>query len=440
MKFKKNACLLFVLLYSFTGFSQTVYHFTGRLPASADTNLCDLIFVRFENGTGIARLKFPVTAQGDTVPEMNAQEEYPAMSDEPGGHDKLYFKLSNSTNKPGFNASSFICPVIVFKKEINGAGYEPYGLAADAKGMNVVPFSTSELIVDSALSKDFVLQYFSKNDIFYKNLFGIHSRGLNDAGKDVKLFLLAVTNVNDPSIGSSCAKDRDRIMETFQGLADFLDIGFVPTVISGDNYNKLSVENAIKALNPSGNDIVVFYYSGHGFRKVKDKSNPFPYIDLRPKPDNTYMVNSLSLMNDIFLKIRAKNARLNLVISDCCNDDPGKVNSTGSPLPKSRGFNFKWSEQNCQNLFLNSTRMSIIANAAKPDEEASSNNDFGGFFSYFFKSSMENYFSLFKTDVSWKLVLEEAARQTTIKAKHTYCSKPFIDANICQQTPVYKIF
>jgi hypothetical protein len=440
MKLKIITGLLFVLLYSLPGFSQSVYHFTGRLPAPADTSLYNLLFVRFENGTGIARLKFTAAVKGDTIPEMDVQEEYPAMNDEVSSQDKLYFKLSNPVNKPGFDAPSFVPLVIVFKKEINGTGYEPYGLANNISGMAVIPFITSELVADSTLSKDFVLQYFSKNDIFYKNLFGIHSRGLNDAGKDTKLFLLAVTNVNDPSIGSSCAKDRDRIVETFQGLTDFLDIGFVPAIISGDNYNKLSVETAIKALNPSGNDIVVFYYSGHGFRKVKDKSNPFPYIDLRPKPDNTYMLNSLSLMNDIFLKIRAKGARLNLVISDCCNDDPGKINSTGSPLPKNRGFNWKWSEQNCQNLFLNSTPVSIIATAAKPDEEASSNNDFGGFFSYFFKSSMENYFSFFKTDVTWQQVLEEASRQTIIKAKHTYCSKPFIDANICQQTPLYKIF
>lgn len=438
MKFKIITYLVFALLYCLPGFSQSVYHFTGRLPASADTSLYDLLFVRFENGTGIARLKFQVSVKGDTTwPEMEAQEEYPAMSYEGSGQDKLYFKLSDPVSKTGFNTSSL---VIVFKKDINGAGYEPDGLAGGTTEMNVMPFSTSEMIADSALTKDFVLQYFSKNDVFYKNLFGIRSRGLNDAGKDTKLFLLAVTNVNDPSIGSSCARDKDRILETFQGLADFLNIGFVPTVISGDNYNKVNVENAIKALNPSGNDIVVFYYSGHGFRKVKDKSNPFPYIDLRPKPDNTYMLNSLSLMNDIFVKIRAKGARLNLVISDCCNTDPGKINSTGSPLPKNRGFNWKWSEQNCQNLFLNATPVSIIATAAKPDEEASSNNDFGGFFSYFFKSSMENYFSFFKADVSWKQVLDEASRQTTIKAKHTYCSKPFIDANICQQTPVYKIY
>ena len=53
--------------------------------------------------------------------------------------------------------------------------------------------------------------------------------------------------------------------------------------ISGKTYGKKNAEAAIKKLNPGPNDIVVFYYSGHGFRKAGP--NPrFPLIDLRAKP------------------------------------------------------------------------------------------------------------------------------------------------------------
>jgi hypothetical protein len=83
--------------------------------------------------------------------------------------------------------------------------------------------------------------------------------------------------------------------------------------------------------------------------------------------------------------------------------------------------------------------MSVLATAASSGQKASSNNDFGGFFSYYFKAAMENYSSKLKNNVTWDLVLQDTKAQTIRKANHTYCDKPYIPANICQQYPDYKI-
>ena len=142
-------------------------------------------------------------------------------------------------------------------------------------------------------------------------------------------------------------------------------------------------------------------------------------------------------VQDIFETIKKKGARLNLVLSDCCNYLPQSTNSTGDPISKSRGSGLEWVEDNCKTLFLNPDRQSVLATAADVGQFASSNNDFGGFFSYFFKTSMETHFSTLKTNVTWDQVLQEAAKQTDIKAHYTYCSKPYIPANICKQNPFY---
>ena len=186
---------------------------------------------------------------------------------------------------------------------------------------------------------------------------------------------------------------------------------------------------------------MIFYYSGHGFRKV-DRPKPakpysrYPFLDFRAKPDDDYNVYTLNL-EDIFETIRKKGARFNLVLSDCCNYLPVSTNSVGTPVPKPRGSGLEWVEDNCRELFLNPRRQSVLATAADIGQLASSNNDFGGFFSYFFETSMETHFSTLKSKVTWEQVLKEAVNQTSIKAKYTYCGKPYIPENICKQSPFY---
>jgi Caspase domain len=213
----------------------------------------------------------------------------------------------------------------------------------------------------------------------------------------------------------------------------------VAKTISGPAYSKANVLTAIANLKPSHNDIVVFYYSGHGFRK-QPGNRRFPSINLKTHfTTRQDVVNNSLNMEDIFAMIQKKRARFNLVLSDCCNSDIETINSTGTNPAKTKGSGIQWDEDNCRNLFLNTAAQSILATAADNGQRASSNNNFGGFFSYYFQSSMENYCSKLKNNVSWDQVLQDAKTQTINKAKHTYCDKPYIPENICNQYPYYII-
>ncbi|HYM93072.1 MAG TPA: caspase family protein, partial [Chitinophagaceae bacterium] len=333
--------------------------------------------------------------------------------------------------------------------------FEPAG-AADLGNNNGVSSATSfswQLIEGAAMNKDFLSQYFSVDEDFYTNFFKPVTRGLSPLEKNIRLHLLVVADTLDAEIGSSCRRDMQRTVEMFKTLTDYLGIKFLPNIICGKEYSKANVQEAINALNPAANDIVVFYYSGHGFR-TPEKARPFPNLKLKnfrnlrenfrdsvswirkDRQDNiTYSLN----IEDIFNLIRKKGARMNLVLSDCCNNDIFSTNATGTKPGKTKGSGVEWSEDNIRTIFLNKSPMSILMTAASSGERASSNNSFGGFFSYFFKMSMENYCSKLKTNPTWDEILQDAKSQTTNKANHTYCDKPYIPANICQQNPVYKI-
>jgi len=213
----------------------------------------------------------------------------------------------------------------------------------------------------------------------------------------------------------------------------------LPKTICGATYSKKNVQDAVSALRPSANDIVVFYYSGHGFR-LPEQPRRFPFMKLKTlhKSRKDVLDNSLNI-EDIFLSITKKGARFNLVLSDCCNNDIFSSNAKGTKPGKTRGSGVEWSEDNLRTLFLNKTPMSLLATAASTGQKSTCNNEFGGFFSYYFKTSMENYSSKLRTNGTWDLIMQDAQKQTIFKARHTYCEKPYIPENICQQNPDYKI-
>jgi hypothetical protein len=436
--------------------AQSVYQIDYNFHQPDDSITYHAFLVRFDDGTGLLRIRYlaPKTSD-DVLIETDLEEDY--KMDQSGMVDTnvLVLKSLNPRNIVGGDKSGLGSPVFVFRNNPALGYFEPAGVVRSSQDLTLSPTTTfaATLIERSALTKDVVLQFFAEDDDFFVNLFNNQTKGLSAAEKNTKLYLLIVADTLDKEIGSACAKDMKRAVETFSGLTNYLGIKLIPTTISGKQYSKQNVQASINALKPSSNDIVVFYYSGHGFR-TPETPRRFPNLKLKNFPtlrenfpdsiswikksrqDNlTFSLN----IEDIFNIIKKKGARFNLVISDCCNNDIFSVNATGTKPGKTKGSGIEWSEDNVRTLFLNKTPMSLLATAASSGQKATSNNDFGGFFSYFFKMSMENYSSKLRTSPTWDLVMQDAQKQTIFKARHTYCDKPYIPANICQQNPDYQI-
>lgn len=458
MSTKNLLTAIFTLLISFTASCQSVYHFQYNFHHPDDSINYHAFFVRYDDGSGLLRVRYAMPASGeDVVTEMDIEEE--PVSDNSGITDtiQILFRPVNPRIIVGDSKIKFDPPVFLFKYNPISSFMEPAGIISPSEKQNMTMNSTTsfvaELIRNEELNRNFVSQYFSEDEDFYLNLFNAKTKGLTAVEKNMKMYLLVVADTLDKEIGASCSKDMKRVVETFTGLTSFLGIKIFPKTISGKEYSMKNIQTAINNIKPSANDIVIFYYSGHGFR-LPENSRRFPNLKLKnfrnerrnfrdsiswikkDRQDNiTYSLN----IEDIFNLIKAKKARFNLVLSDCCNNDIFSTNSTGSKPLKTKGSGIEWSEDNIRTLFLNRNPMSILATAAQTGQKASSNNDFGGFFSYFFKTSMENYCSKLKNNGTWDLILQDAKKQTIFKASHTYCDKPYIPENICQQYPDYKI-
>lgn len=430
----------FLLALGLSTHAQSVYQLSFNFLNAGDSVAYNAFFVNNDNGTAFVRLNQNSPGNGGKMLlEMKLTEEFKEADINCETRNRIYYKSEGIKYINGKDNSINLPTYFCFKLDSITGLFEPFGVSSssDECKASVTIFNKVEYTEQKDLTSDFVQKYFYKNETFYKNLFETRTKALTVSERNTKLILLVVANSNDAIIGQSCVKDMNRIVESFKDITDFLGIKYVSQTIFDNNYNKSTVEKAISALRPSQNDIVVFYYSGHGFRKPRDNRRA-PYIDLRPKNDNTVMENSLN-MEDIFNQVKAKGARLNLVLADCCNSLIEKSNSVGDIPARKKGFGMNWSTQNVRDLFMNITPTSILATAAEPGQLATSNNKFGGFFSYFFKTSIEGNFSYFKNNVTWNQVFAETKRQTKWKADHTYCALPENPKNICNQSPYINI-
>lgn len=440
MNYKRILVFCFLLAFS-SLYSQSVFSVKYNF-GSADSTRYYGFLVRFEDGSGLLRVRYvPLGTQTDQVMEMDLEENILLNPDGTPDANRFQMQTVNPRIIAGNPEPGFPALAILFTLNPSSDFFEPVSISSPDKKTSLAKevFFEAQLLDRAAISQSFVRQFFSEDDDFYTRYFSSGTRGLTPLEKNIHLHLIAVADTLDKNIGPACSKDLQRMAETFRSLASYLGIGYSVTRLWGESFSKKNVETTIARLKPASRDIVVFYYSGHGFRKSEEKKR-FPFMKLKTFHTSKKDVYAHSLnVEDIFDKIRRKAARLNLVLSDCCNNDIITTNAVGTKPGKTKSSGIDWSEDNLRTLFLNDNPMSILMASAQNGEKAASNNEFGSFFSYYFKQSVENYCSRLQRFATWDLVLQNAQKQTHFKARHTYCEKPFIPENICRQNPEYKI-
>jgi hypothetical protein len=439
---------LFLLIPAFLCFNllhaQTIYNLKYTFKGDNGPEYYDALMIRYDDGTGFIRVNYkdPATNKSYLI-DMDMEENYD--KDEKTGKvdsNYLYFDGFDPVVISGDTSEGYDADTYVFKKDPASGYYDPFEVQSnnDEDGtITTGEFTEVNLIEMNELTEDFVLQFFLKSDQFYKDLFETSTRSLTNTEKGTTLHLIIVANTNDPDIGGTCALDKDRTLKTFSDLSEFMGIKLDSKVIFGDNYNINNVRDAVNTLNVSPQDIVVFYYSGHGFSKADNMQ--YPYIELRSKSFQSLDDNSLNIQ-DIYNSILQRKPNVTLVLSDCCNSAVDAEPSISGDVALTRSSSLGWNLNNCIQLFLPPTPVAILMTAAAKGEKSAGNLGYGGFFTYNLRSALVNYispvFSL--TNVSWTKLIDEAQKQTIAKASNTKCKQDNGTWAICVQHPMYKMY
>lgn len=218
------------------------------------------------------------------------------------------------------------------------------------------------------------------------------------------LFIVANTEVAD--IGSACRVDYNNIRNEMNGIAQSIGIRVKEYDVTGANYSKADLQQQIASLRPATNDIVVFLYTGHGFR-FDDQQDPYPMMALTSNDYQPLEGNYVAL-SDVYNAICKKGARLNIVLSDCCNSKLGERRPLEGNTLFSRGSN-NFSRKRLTELFFNA-KGSLLSTAASPGEYSWCDAA-GGMFTLSFIQSLRREISAMSTGaVSWQSVVDNTLK------------------------------
>lgn len=217
------------------------------------------------------------------------------------------------------------------------------------------------------------------------------------------LLLVANTDVSD--IGVACQRDLSNLKGEFSAIAKVLGMGYDEQIIAADAFNKPNVVNMVRSAKANPDDVLMFVYTGHGFR-FDDQQDYYPNIDLRSSNYDDPM-KSYVAMTDIYNELISKGARLNIVLSDCCNTQAGldaPMSNANSLFSRS---NTNFDINKLQTLFLGSSG-NIKATASSPGEMSWCGQN-GGFFILSFLESLRSQISpLHQVAPSWDSLVSNA--------------------------------
>lgn len=254
------------------------------------------------------------------------------------------------------------------------------------------------------------------------------------------LYCITVTDDLDPKISETTKIDKENIRDFFGTAAYAINLNIKNISIEGSRFNLSNVESMIRSLRVKPNDVIVFSYSGHGFSYSKDPLYRFPQLALWHGNKNAafFRKNSINLQT-IFYRLRAKGARLTIVLGDCCNTDAGITREIDEPPPISAmmGPMPPYLRRNYLRLLME-TEGAYIACAAQKGEPAAGDIYKGGFFTYNFTSIIERRI-LKEAEIDpatiWYSVLESTSNAAASDAARLFCRE---FNGPCRQTSVYK--
>lgn len=185
-------------------------------------------------------------------------------------------------------------------------------------------------------------------------------------------------NTLAPGIG--CDVDYERTTRETALIAGFLNYEIRYYYGKGENCSNENLMTTLNSLDCEKDDIILFYYSGHGTRSAQDKSE-FPQMCLKYE---SYDQDKFVSVQTVIEKLQAKRARFTLIMTDCCNNTVAGI-SAKSLMSKDGGSitDEEKIASNYRKLFLENKGM-VAVTSSKKGQTSGGGPDIGGTFSYVF--------------------------------------------------------
>lgn len=215
------------------------------------------------------------------------------------------------------------------------------------------------------------------------------------------VYTVVIGDTCSADISSQVHKDMKLMQKETYTIANSLSTRAHVSMWDGYHAEKNHIFNAINQISLKSDDILIFYYSGHGCRTPEKKSkwpllhfsHYHQYVDL----------------DEVIAFVKGQNAGFSMVIADCCNDfrmpqieSTQKFNLAFNPSKKNR------LSRQIGHLF-GSSRGVVVLSAAKPGE-LSWSTDFGGVLTLALVDELSE--QKFTPQKRWDTILQQIVQKT----------------------------
>ena len=134
------------------------------------------------------------------------------------------------------------------------------------------------------------------------------------------LHAIIACNTTDRGIGEGMRSDLKNMRNAAQIIAANLDCEYDEYVFEGSDCTKSQITECISNMDVERDDVVMFFYGGHGTHAENNSNDPWPQMCMNTNIESLFFpVASLDRL------ISAKHPKLSVILTNCCNKEDGSV-------------------------------------------------------------------------------------------------------------------
>ncbi|GAK61655.1 hypothetical protein U27_01556 [Candidatus Vecturithrix granuli] len=235
------------------------------------------------------------------------------------------------------------------------------------------------------------------------------------------LIAILVADTASDDIGEGVSVDLSRMSALVEDISANTGLELQKIILAGTNLTRSGVANAVDQLIAGMDDVIVFYYSGHGARPLGKTSN---------WPDLAFDDGFVDF-GQILDVLQRKQPRFLLALADSCNNylTPELKQRERKLLPSAIN------QESYRQLFLRQSG-SVLACGSQPGEVSYSHRTTGGFFTSDFLNKLTA--TLLSGQPSWQEVQTSEITAFGSYTQHPYYEirvQPFETQPVAQPTP-----